>query len=245
MRSIHISSADHSPLPGADRPKRPARLLIALTTALVATSSVGCASLSRTEEGALIGVAAGAAAGAAIGNAAGSTTKGAILGAVLGGTAGALIGRRMDAKAAELERRLPGASVERVGEGILITFESGILFGFDSADLSASARENLSALANSLSDMEEDAVLLVAGHTDSVGRDAYNQTLSERRAQSAVQFLLREGMSPSRMQSTGLGETEPVATNETEEGQAANRRVEVAIYASEAYRERVRARAGG
>lgn len=245
MRSINISSDDDSPLPGTRRSPRPARLLITLTTALVATSSVGCASLSRTEEGALIGVAAGAAAGAAIGNAAGSTTKGAILGAVLGGTAGALIGRRMDAKAAELERRLPGASVERVGEGILITFESGILFGFDSAELSAPARQNLTALANSLSDMEEDAVLLVAGHTDSVGRDAYNQTLSERRAQSAVQFLLREGMSPARMQSTGLGETEPVATNETEEGQAANRRVEVAIYASEAYRERVRARAGG
>ena len=245
MRSINISSDDDSPLPGTRQSPRPARLLMTLTTALVATSSVGCASLSRTEEGALIGVAAGAAAGAAIGNAAGSTTKGAILGAVLGGTAGALIGRRMDAKAAELERRLPGASVERVGEGILITFESGILFGFDSAELSAPARQNLTALANSLSDMEEDAVLLVAGHTDSVGRDAYNQTLSERRAQSAVQFLLREGMSPARMQSTGLGETEPVATNETEEGQAANRRVEVAIYASEAYRERVRARAGG
>ncbi len=245
MRPFTISDPFEAPLLNPSRAGRSSRLLVVLTGALLAVSSVGCASLNRTEEGGLIGAAAGAAAGAAIGNAAGSTTKGAILGAVLGGAAGAIIGRRMDNKAEEVARRLPGATVERVGEGILITFESGLLFGFDSSELSAPARQNLTALANSLSDIQDDAVLLVAGHTDSVGRDAYNQSLSERRTQAAVQFLLREGMSPSRMQSTGLGETEPLASNDTEDGQAKNRRVEVAIYASEAYRERVRARAGG
>ena len=205
----------------------------------------GCAALSNTEEGALIGGGAGAVVGGVIGNATGSTTRGAIIGAALGGTAGALIGRRMDQKAEELERRLPNATVERVGEGILITFESGLLFGFDSAQLSPTAAGNLEALANSLSDMEEDALLLVAGHTDSTGSDTYNQNLSERRASAAADFLIRRGMEDDRIRTVGLGESEPVASNETEAGQAENRRVEVAIYASEEYRERVRSRAGG
>ena len=221
-----------------------ARFLI-LATVPTLVLQTGCASLSNTEEGALIGVGAGAAAGAIVGRATGSTTRGAIIGAALGGTAGAIIGRRMDTKAEELERRLPNADVERVGEGILITFESGILFGFDSSQLQPTARENLAALANSLSDMEDDAVLMVAGHTDSTGSADYNQGLSERRARSASDYLVTSGLSADKIRTVGLGETEPVASNETEVGQAQNRRVEVAIYASEDYRERVRARAGG
>lgn len=214
---------------------------LALALTLV-TTTTACS--SYTGRGALIGAATGAAVGAAVGSTGGSTTKGAIMGAVLGGAAGAVIGRRMDQKAEELARRLPNASVERVGEGILITFDSGILFGFDSSDLKAEAQTNLSALANSLNDLEEDAVLMVVGHTDATGADTYNQGLSERRAQAAANYLTQSGMNPAQLETMGLGETEPIADNATEEGQAQNRRVEVAIYASEEYRERVKSRVG-
>jgi len=213
---------------------------LALATTLVATTACS----SYTGRGALIGAATGAAVGAAVGSTGGSTTKGAIMGAVLGGAAGAVIGRRMDTKAEELSRRLPNATVERVGEGILITFDSGILFGFDSSELLPEAQANLSALANSLSDMEEDAVLMVAGHTDATGSDTYNQGLSERRAAAAASYLTQSGMNPAQLQTLGLGESEPVADNETDAGRAQNRRVEVAIYASEEYRERVQSRVG-
>jgi len=212
---------------------------------MLSLATQGCASLNNTEKGGLIGAAAGAAAGAAIGNNNGSTAKGAILGAVLGGTAGAVIGRRMDNKAEELRRRLPNAKIERVGEGILITFDSGILFGFDSAELKPDARQNLINLATTLEDMEEDAVLMIAGHTDSTGDAGYNQSLSERRAASARSLLSSAGMPSGQLRTVGLGETEPVATNETETGQAQNRRVEVAIYASEAYQSEVLRRGGG
>lgn len=204
----------------------------------------GCASLNNTERGGLIGAAAGAAVGAAIGNNNGGTARGAIIGAALGGTAGALIGRRMDRKAEELRRRLPNATVERVGEGILITFDSGILFDFDSAELKAEAVQNLSQLAITLEDMEDDAVLMIVGHTDATGDDEYNLALSRRRAEAAEGFLLGGGMSSNQIRTVGLGETEPVATNETEAGQAQNRRVEVAIYASERYQQAVLSRGG-
>jgi outer membrane protein OmpA-like peptidoglycan-associated protein len=214
----------------------------ALVLAATMVATTGCS--SNMGRGALIGAGAGAAVGAAVGSTGGSTTRGAIMGAVLGGAAGAIIGRRMDNKAAELARRLPNATVERVGEGILITFDSGILFNTNSSDLLGPAQENLAALANSLNDMESDALLMVVGHTDATGTDEYNQGLSERRAQSAASFLTQSGMNPGQIQTLGLGESEPVADNETAAGRQENRRVEVAIYASEEYRERVQSRAG-
>lgn len=198
----------------------------------------GCESLSNTEQGALIGSGAGGAAGAAIGRAAGGTAEGAILGAVIGGAAGAVIGQRMDRQAQELEEELPRADVERVGEGIKVTFDSGILFDFDSSALRSEAQRNLSELANSVRDFEK-TELLVVGHTDARGSDTYNQDLSERRANAAYEYLVRQGVQPSRINAVGRGEDEPVATNETEAGRQQNRRVEVAIYASEEYREQV------
>lgn len=198
----------------------------------------GCASLSNTEKGAAAGAGTGAVVGGVIGNAAGSTAKGAIIGAVLGGAAGAIIGQQMDKQAADLEEELEGAEIERVGEGIQITFDSGILFGFDSAELRPDARENLTTLAQSLNDYPNTDVTVI-GHTDSKGSDAYNQGLSERRAGSASDFLTAQGISASRITTLGKGESEPVADNETEAGRAQNRRVEIAIYASEDYREEV------
>lgn len=194
--------------------------------------------MSKTEEGAAVGGATGAVLGGIIGNQTGSTARGAIIGAAVGGAAGAIIGRRMDQQAEALEEELPGAKVERVGEGIEVTFDSGILFDFNSYALRPEAREHLSSLAASLNEYPESEVLVV-GHTDSSGSDEYNQTLSENRANAAGAFLIRSGVSPSRVKMMGLGETEPVASNDTPDGMQQNRRVEVAIFASEAYRKSV------
>jgi outer membrane protein OmpA-like peptidoglycan-associated protein len=205
---------------------------------LSAASLSGCASLSKTQEGAAIGAATGAVLGGVIGNQTGSTARGAIIGAAVGGAAGALIGHQMDQQAEALEEELPGATVERVGEGIQVTFASGILFDFDAYALRSEARANLGNLAASLNRYPDSEVLIV-GHTDSSGADAYNQTLSERRAGAARDFLLAQGVAAGRIKSMGKGESEPVASNDTPDEMQANRRVEVAIFASEAYRKRL------
>jgi outer membrane protein OmpA-like peptidoglycan-associated protein len=190
---------------------------------------LGCA--TKTQTGAVIGTAGGAVVGGAIGKVAGSTAKGAIIGAVVGGAAGAIIGAQMDKQAKELELSVKGAKVERVGEGIQVTFESGLLYDFDSDVVRPEARTNLHELAVSLEKYPGSDVLIL-GHTDQLGSGAYNQGLSERRANSAATYLTSQGVSGTRVGTRGLGETEPVATNETEAGRQANRRVEVSIYAS-------------
>lgn len=198
----------------------------------------GCSSLSKTEKGAGIGAGAGAVVGGVIGKAKGNTAKGAIIGAVVGGAAGAVIGQQMDKQAKELEDDLEGAEVNRVGEGIQITFDSAILFGIDSSQLSSSSRTNLQDLAKSLAKYPNTNVVIV-GHTDATGSDAYNQDLSERRASSTASYLVSQGVARNRITTLGRGESEPVASNDTETGRQDNRRVEVAIYASEEYREEV------
>jgi outer membrane protein OmpA-like peptidoglycan-associated protein len=207
-----------------------------LALALVTTGQSGCA--TKTQTGAVVGAAGGAVAGGVIGKVAGSTAKGAIIGAVVGGAAGAIIGRQMDKQAKELEQNIKGAKVERVGEGIQVTFESGLLYDFDSDVVKPDARTNLRELASSL-DKYPDSDLIIIGHTDQVGSSEYNQRLSERRASAAARYLVSQGVSGSRVATRGLGETEPVESNETEAGRAANRRVEVAIFASKEYREKV------
>jgi outer membrane protein OmpA-like peptidoglycan-associated protein len=198
----------------------------------------GCASMSQKERGAVIGAGAGAAVGGVIGNQTGSTARGAIIGAVVGGAAGAIIGHQMDQQAKELEQNIKGAKVERVGEGIQVTFDSGLLFDFDSDAVRSDAAQNLRELARSLNKYG-DSNLLIVGHTDSKGDDSYNQNLSLRRANSAASFLANEGVPRTRVSTSGRGESEPVATNDTDAGRQQNRRVEVAIYASEAYRNKV------
>jgi outer membrane protein OmpA-like peptidoglycan-associated protein len=202
------------------------------------TSLTSCATKAQT--GAVVGAAGGAVVGGAIGKVAGSTAKGAIIGAVVGGAAGAIIGHQMDKQARELEQNIKGAKVERVGEGIQVTFESGLLYDFDSDAVKPDARANLRELALSL-DQYPDSDLLIIGHTDQVGSPEYNQRLSERRSSAAARFLTSEGVAAKRISTQGLGETEPIQSNETEAGRAANRRVEVAIFASREYREKVKA----
>jgi len=216
--------------------RRRTSLSAILTLALAVVLATGCQSLSNTEQGAIIGTGAGGAAGAAIGKAVGGTAEGAIVGAVVGGAAGAIIGQRMDRKAKELEEELANADVERIGEGIVVTFDSGLLFDFDSSALRSGARQDLGEFATSMQDYPETEILVV-GHTDSKGSDSYNQGLSERRAQSAADYLQQQGITANRIRTVGRGESEPVATNDTEEGRQQNRRVEVAIFASEEYQE--------
>jgi outer membrane protein OmpA-like peptidoglycan-associated protein len=191
-----------------------------------------CASWSNTGKGAAAGTAGGAAVGAGIGALAGNTAKGAILGAVIGGAAGTAIGIYMDKQARELEDELENATVERVGEGIQVTFEGGILFGFDKADLTPTAKQNIRELAETLRKYP-DTNVLIEGHTDDKGADDYNQSLSERRAQSVAQYAIAQGVSASRINTKGYGEAQPVASNDSESGRAQNRRVEVAIFANE------------
>lgn len=217
--------------------------LTTVATGLAMGWLAGCASLSNKEKGAIIGVGAGAAVGGAIGSRNGGTARGAIIGAAVGGAAGAIIGHQMDQQAKELEQNIPGAVVERVGEGIQVTFESGLLYDFNSAAVRPTARQNLQSLAASL-DRYPDTQILIAGHTDSVGTDSYNQQLSERRARAAAEYLESLGVSPARLKTVGMGESEPVATNDTEDGRARNRRVEVAIYASEALKAKARTGSG-
>lgn len=215
--------------------------VLAITLLMGSLLIGGCSSLSNTEKGAAIGAGAGGAAGAVIGNVAGNTAAGAIVGAAVGGTAGAIIGQRMDKQAEELDEELEGAEVERVGEGIIVKFDNALLFDFDSAELRPMARENLGDLAASLRDYPDTEVLIV-GHTDSTGPEDYNQRLSERRASSAATYVMEQGLRPSRITTVGKGEQEPIASNDTEAGRQQNRRVEVAIYASEEYRQEVQER---
>jgi outer membrane protein OmpA-like peptidoglycan-associated protein len=202
---------------------------VVLTVLLVL--GVAACSLSRKEKGAIIGAGAGGIAGGVIGHQTGSTTRGAIIGAVVGGTVGAIIGHQMDQQAKELQQNIPGATVSRVGEGIAVTFASGLLYDFDSDVVRAEAAVNLRNLAASLNKYPN-TDLLIVGHTDAVGTSAYNQALSQRRATSAANFLTTQGVASTRLQSVGRGETEPIAGNDTEAGRQLNRRVEIAIVAN-------------
>ena len=187
-----------------------------------------CNTSNRTK-GAIIGATAGAATGAIVGKK--NKAVAIILGAAIGGVAGGLIGEYMDKQAEKMEKELENAKVERVGEGILITFDSGILFDFDSYALKTSTRENLEELAPTLIKYD-DTNVMIFGHTDNVGSDAYNETLSEKRAGSVDNFLVSKGVAGSRLTSEGYGETDPVASNETDEGRELNRRVEVVVVAN-------------
>ncbi len=201
----------------------------------LAIGALSCAGMSRKQKGAGIGAGAGAAIGAIIGNQAGNTTAGAAIGGVTGGIAGAIIGDYMDKQAAEMEQDLSSANVERVGDGIQVTFGSGILFDVDKYDLRSDARNEITQMAEILNKYP-DTYVRVEGHTDADGSEDYNQTLSERRASAVTAYLSEKGVGIGRMKNFGFGETRPVATNETTAGKQANRRVEVIIEPNEELR---------
>lgn len=204
-------------------------LIIILSASLILS---GCASMKKAEKGAAIGTATGGAIGAIIGRATGNTALGAVIGAAVGGTTGAIIGNKMDKQAEEIKNTVPDARVERVGEGIVVEFNSNILFGFDKADLSAEAKGNLDKLVTVLNTYADTNIEL-QGHTDSRGSENYNQTLSEKRATIVSAYLAEKDIKVDRVTIMGFGETLPKYDNETEEGRAQNRRVEFLITANE------------
>jgi outer membrane protein OmpA-like peptidoglycan-associated protein len=215
---------------------------IILITALV-LGAFGCASMSRKEKGAAIGGASGAAVGAAIGSKSGNTLLGAILGAAVGGVTGAYIGNYMDKQAAEIEQDLQGAQVERVGEGIKVTFDSGILFDVNKAALRPAAQTNLRDLARILNKYP-DTNILIEGHTDATGTEEYNLSLSRDRAQAVGNFLAGMQVDATRFTIMGYGESQPIASNESVEGRQANRRVDLAIMANDKLKKVAESRAG-
>lgn len=211
------------------------KILFTLFIVLSLLIYTGC-SASNTVKGGAIGAAAGGAIGALIGNAEGNTTAGVLIGAAIGGSAGALIGNYMDQQAEEIREDIEGADVERVGEGIKITFDSGILFAVDSDVLNQTAENNITDLSKILKKYE-DTNILVTGHTDSTGPAEYNQELSEDRAMSVADYMKLQGINGNRITIVGRGETEPIASNDTKAGRLQNRRVEIAIFANDELKE--------
>lgn len=212
-------------------------LKIKVATLSLALASLGilgtsCNSLTKTQKGAAIGAGAGGTVGAFIGKAAGNTALGAIIGGAVGGTAGAFIGRNMDRQAAEIKQTVPGATVTREGEGILVKFDSGILFDTDKSDLKPAAQANLQNLAASLQKNQNTNILIV-GHTDDTGSDSHNMDLSVRRAESVKSYIVADNVAASRLTTSGKGEAEPIADNTTTAGRAQNRRVEIVIVAND------------
>ncbi len=204
-------------------------LIVILSVAILFS---GCASMSKTGKGAIIGSAAGGVAGAVIGKVAGNTAVGAGIGAVVGGATGAVIGRNMDKQAEEIKNKVPDAKVERVGEGIVVEFNSNVLFAVNKADLSTGAKTNLDKLVTILNTYPDTNIEL-QGHTDNTGTDSFNQTLSEKRAGSVFTYLANKSIVPSRMNAKGFGETVPKYDNTTADGRTQNRRVEFLITANE------------
>ena len=219
-------------------------VLVALV--LSATMLFSCKtwqSMDNTKKGAAIGVGGGAAAGAVIGKVAGNTALGAIIGAALGGAGGALIGKKMDKQAQEIKTEVPNATVERVGEGINVTFDAGVLFGFDKSNLSAVAQDNIKQLAVILNKYP-DTYVRVEGHTDDKGTDEYNMGLSERRTKSVMAFLQAQGIASSRIQGFWYGESQPKVANDTDANRAINRRCEFSIFANDKMKQDAKKEAG-
>lgn len=190
-------------------------------------------SCNRTAQGTAIGAAAGALVGVLIAKGS-NNAKGILIGATVGGIAGAIIGSYMDQHAKKLKQDLgKSADVERVGESILVTFDSGIMFDVDSYALKASTKANLDKMAETMKEYEKTEIV-VMGHTDSTGSDEHNQKLSESRAASVANFLKQNGVTAARLTTKGFGEQKPVASNENASGREQNRRVEIAIVASKA-----------
>ena len=207
-----------------------------ISSSLVLTSCESVQNANNQQKGTVIGTAAGAVIGGVLGNNIGkgkNAPAGAVLGGIVGGVAGNVIGRNMDKQAKEIKETLPGAEVERVGEGIKVTMKENMVnFGFDSSNLTSAAMANLDKLAEVLKN-NPDTNINIYGHTDSKGTDEYNLSLSDRRAAAVKSYLASKGIASSRMIPMGVGEKEPIATNDTDAGRAQNRRVEFAITANE------------
>ncbi len=200
--------------------------------------------MNKTEKGAVVGAASGAVVGGMIGNKKNNTALGAIFGAVAGGAVGAVIGNRMDKQAQRMEEDLGNtATVERVGEGIKLTFDSQLLFDFGKSDLKQGNKDDLRKLAQTLIDYPE-TELLIVGHTDNTGSNSFNKTLSRKRAAAVSSQLSDAGVKNSRLSTVGKGESQPAVSNDSEISRSQNRRVEIAIYANDKMKAEAKAELG-
>ncbi|MFL0353056.1 OmpA family protein [Xanthomarina sp. GH4-25] len=213
--------------------------IIALAS-IILISFANCKAVDNAnnkQKGAVIGATGGAILGAIIGNNVGKGGNGeigAVIGGVVGGGAGVLIGNKMDKQAQKIEEEIPGAQVERIDDGIVITFDenSGVYFATDKYNINNASQETLNKLSNVFKEYP-DTNILVVGHTDSVGAESYNMTLSKNRAYAVTNYLIGSGLSNGRFTTNWFGETQPMHDNATAEGRAKNRRVNVAILPSE------------
>lgn len=192
---------------------------------------------NNTQKGAVIGTTAGAVLGGVLGNNVGNkenSVLGAVIGGVVGGVAGGVIGKQMDKQAQKIEEEIPGAEVTRVGEGIDVVFDetSGVYFDTNKHDINAKSKENLHKLVSIFKEYP-DTNIIIEGHTDSSGNDAYNLELSKKRANAVTDYIVSDGISRSRITTYFHGETLPKYDNATAEGRAKNRRVEFGIVANE------------
>ncbi|MDN3594049.1 OmpA family protein [Zunongwangia endophytica] len=210
-----------------------------MAVCFAASMLVGCDAIQNAnnkQKGAVIGSAGGATIGGVIGNNTGdgNSALGAIIGGVVGGAAGAYIGNRMDKQAKKIESEVPGAEVERVGEGINVTFDenSGVYFASEKYNINDKSEETLNKLVGIFKEYP-DTNILVEGHTDDTGSESYNLTLSKNRAQAVTNFLTGHGIAASRFETKWYGEAQPKFDNTTAEGRSKNRRVELAIVANE------------
>jgi outer membrane protein OmpA-like peptidoglycan-associated protein len=208
------------------------RIMVLFVVLVFLLAAVNCASWNRATRGAVIGGTGGGILGGVIGHAAGNTLLGAIIGAAVGGAAGAFIGNYMDKQAAEMQRDIKGAEVQRIGEAIKITFDSGILFDIDKFDLRPVSKTSLAELAKILNKYP-DTNILIEGHTDDSGSEDHNMALSRDRAQSVALYMATLEVQSARFSITGYGETQPIVTNDTPAGQQKNRRVDIAVIAND------------
>lgn len=212
-------------------------LVFLIAGSLILTGCDAVKNANNTQKGAVIGASSGAAIGGVIGNNVGdgdNTAIGAIIGGVVGGAAGAYIGNRMDKQAREIEKKVPGAEVTRVGEGISVTFNknNGVYFATEKYNLNTESQKSLNKLISIFKDYP-DTNILVEGHTDNRGAKEYNYVLSRKRAQSVTDYLVDHDISGQRITTKWYGETQPKFDNSTAEGRSKNRRVEIAIIANQ------------
>jgi outer membrane protein OmpA-like peptidoglycan-associated protein len=213
--------------------------ILVVSLMLLSTVFISCEAVkntNNTQRGAAIGAVGGAVIGGILGNnlgKGGNGAMGAVLGGVIGGVAGGVIGNKMDKQAREIETALPGAQVERVGEGIkLVLGENSVRFDTNKSTLTTTAKANLDKLVPVFKSYA-DTDIVIYGYTDSTGSAEYNLNLSQQRANSVEKYLESKGLNMSRFKMVGMGIADPIATNDTPEGRSQNRRVEFAITANE------------
>jgi outer membrane protein OmpA-like peptidoglycan-associated protein len=221
-------------------------LIVVLTVSLTNCSSVQNA--NNKQKGAVIGATGGAILGAIIGNnvgKGGNGELGAVIGGVIGGSAGVIIGNKMDKQAQQIEEEIPGAQVERVDDGIVVTFDesSGVYFDTNKYNINNASQATLNKLIGVFKEYP-DTNILVVGHTDSQGAEDYNMTLSKNRAYAVTNYLSQNGINQSRLTTNWFGESQPLHDNNTAGGRAKNRRVNIAILPNEKMVQEAKAQAG-